>query len=166
MNIKSILATCLSYSMMASSAFAFDFLEESSVELMEEETLSYSALMSNASSDVTNLANEAVVTCYNAFKSNYDWEAAKAKEKYGGNRSSATQIAIIQIAKTFANQIIAQIDSLAKQLTPQQRQQFWSATEGKMKTLLQGFCSGHGCSSTGDLHQHIANQINLKKKFG
>jgi len=151
-------------SLFAFSVFADGFYDEDSIELQEYETLSYSAMTANSTADVAKLANEAVSTCYNAYKSTYDWEAAKVKEKYG--RSSATQLGIIQIAKTFTNQIIGQIDALAKQLTPQQRQQFWTVAESKIKSVLQGFCSGHGCNSTGDLNQHITNQINFKKRLG
>lgn len=140
------------------------YCHENARELLECETLSFSASVANSTQDIASLSYEAVLTCYNAYRSSYDRAASIAKEKYA--RSSALPLAIIDSAKTFANQIIVQIDVLAKQLTSQQKQQFWILTEGNIKSTLNGFCSGHGCPSTGDLNEYITNQINLKKKFG
>lgn len=118
--------------------------------------------------DINQLVKNGVTTCYNTYRPNYDQAIARERSHLAGmnllKSSYAQQIPGIQ-AKLFAEAIINQINMLAQQLSPNDRQIFWNIAGAEIKQTMNDFCNSHQ-GSVGDLNSHIDNLINMKKIFG
>lgn len=141
-------------------------------ESSEDGTLSFQAKSiahRAAKQDIDSLAKSAILTCYNAYKPNFDQLIGQDRGQLrarGMAKSSYYDQVPITYAKSFAEAIITQIDTLTKNLSAKEKQTFWSVSEQHIKEILDGFCKGHASSSTTGLHSHITNMINMKKTFG
>lgn len=104
--------------------------------------------------NIDNLVKDGISTCYNAYKLNYDQAILQEHQRLislGAFRSSYAEMMPIIHAKSFSEAIINQVNSLAQQLSPNEKQAFWNIAGSEIKRILGDFCTSHGCKTTGDL---------------